>query len=118
MKTFSSCLQSCEVKNSTRMECRSPAISISGSERIDHENGMHLDYGFLMDHVQSVRDLNKDKNFPPFRVFPDPLYHPFEDPNSVSFPSKWGCHDSLPISASAFHDCVWFANTAVLLWYC
>lgn len=68
------------------MECRSPAIQISGSERIDHENGMLLDYGFLMDHVQSVRNLNKAPGaaFSPFRVFPDPLYHPFEDPNNVS----------------------------------
>lgn len=83
------CLQPCEVKNSTRMECRSPTITISGSERIDHENGMLLDYGFLMDHVKSVRDLNKTPGaaFPSFRVFPDPVYHPFEDPNSVSFPS-------------------------------
>ncbi|XP_063875423.1 plexin-A1-like isoform X1 [Scylla paramamosain] len=79
-KEFSS---PCEVKNSTRMECRSPAISVSASERIDHENGMLLDYGFLMDHVKTVRNLNKFPDFPAFRVFPDPLYHPFEDTNSV-----------------------------------
>ena len=79
-------MQPCEVKNSTRMECRSPAISVTASERIDHENGMLLDYGFLMDHVKTVRSLNKSPDFPPFRVFPDPLYHPFEDTNSVSFP--------------------------------
>uniref|UniRef100_A0A0P4VV80 IPT/TIG domain-containing protein n=1 Tax=Scylla olivacea TaxID=85551 RepID=A0A0P4VV80_SCYOL len=78
-KEFSS---PCEVKNSTRMECRSPAISVSASERIDHENGMLLDYGFLMDHVKTVRNLNKFPDFPAFRVFPDPLYHPFEDTNS------------------------------------
>lgn len=89
MKTFPSNMQPCEVKNSTRMECRSPAISVTASERIDHENGMLLDYGFLMDHVKTVRSLNKSPDFPPFRVFPDPLYHPFEDTNSVSFPVSW-----------------------------
>ena len=91
METFTSCLQPCEVKNSTRMECRSPAITISASERIDHESGMLLDYGFLMDHVRSVRELNKAPGstaFPAFKVFPDPVYHPFEDDNRVSFSSS------------------------------
>lgn len=66
------------------MECRSPAIQIS--EKIDNENGMLLDYGFLMDHVQSVRNLNKAPglNFSPFRVFPDPIYDAFEDTDGVS----------------------------------
>ncbi|XP_069180066.1 plexin-A4 isoform X2 [Procambarus clarkii] len=84
---------SCEVKNSTRMECKSPAISLGGGEQIDHENGKKLNYGFIMDNVKSVRFLNKEESknskdskkptFSPFLVYPDPVYFEFEDTDHV-----------------------------------
>lgn len=63
------------------MECKSPTINI-GTKRIDNENGLELDYGFIMDHVSSVRNLSQKPKFQPFLVYPDPEYFPFE--NSVS----------------------------------
>lgn len=65
------------------MECKSPAIAIDSNERIDEENGMMLDYGFIMDNVESVRDL-QNREFSPFLVFPKPEYFTFEDESQVS----------------------------------
>ncbi|XP_042873532.1 plexin A3-like isoform X1 [Penaeus japonicus] len=72
----------CHVKNATRMECKSPAIAVDSNERIDEENGMMLDYGFIMDNVKSVRDLQKG-GFSSFLVFPKPEYFTFEDEGQI-----------------------------------
>ena len=65
------------------MECTSPEISNLLSDQINEENGMRLDYGFIMDHVKAVRDLSRS-GFPDFLVYPDPEYFQFEDDDRVS----------------------------------
>lgn len=76
--------QPCEVKNATQMECKSPSINVSKSERIDPEEGIRLDYGFIMDLVSSVRNLNREPSFPSFLVYPNPVYDKFIDDDQVS----------------------------------
>ncbi|KAK4302726.1 hypothetical protein Pmani_025199 [Petrolisthes manimaculis] len=73
----------CEVKNATQMECKSPSINVSKSERIDTEEGIRLDYGYIMDHVSSVKHLNRDPIFPSFLVYPNPVYDKFTDDDQV-----------------------------------
>lgn len=60
------------------MECKSPKIIVGDNRDIDNENGMELEYGFIMDHVSSVRNLSRKPNFQSFLVYPDPVYYPFE----------------------------------------
>lgn len=87
----------CEVKNSTRMECKSPEISNLPGDQIDDENGMQLDYGFIMDHVKAVRDLSRG-GFTAFLVYPNPVYFQFEDDDRVSEEIKQYKSDYLTIN--------------------
>lgn len=64
------------------MECKSPAIPDESNERINANNEMKLDYGFIMDHVKSVRNLNRGE-FSPFIVYRKPEYFTFEDLDKV-----------------------------------
>lgn len=71
--------------NATRMECKSPKISVDLNEKINPENGLEIDYGFIMDNVKRVRNLKKRSDIGGFRLFPTPVYLKFEEENNVSY---------------------------------
>lgn len=66
------------------MECLTPSVIHDPNEKINPENGLEIDYGFIMDNVQGVRNLMKVPNLGGFRLFPNPVYFKFEEANNVS----------------------------------
>lgn len=82
-------VQPCVVKNDTRMECKTPEIVLpkERANEVDDSNGMNLVYGFIMDNVTNVRNLNEHDHhsLQYFTLFPDPVYHTFKknDMNSI-----------------------------------
>ncbi|GIX99609.1 hypothetical protein CEXT_662822 [Caerostris extrusa] len=74
----------CKSESATEMKCRSPAvppskIDFSGDEAIE------LDFGFLMDSVERVKNLSERPGFPKFYMYPDPLYYKFTEENNIKY---------------------------------
>lgn len=77
-------LQPCKAESATEMKCRSPAVppsklDFSGDEAIE------LDFGFLMDSVEKVKNLSERPGFPKFYMYPDPLYYKFTEENQIKY---------------------------------
>ena len=68
----------CQVLSNQRMECSSPSVSIN-DQQISADEPLSLDYGFLMDSVSSVRNMSHLTNSPKFFLYPDPIYHKFDE---------------------------------------
>lgn len=73
--------------NDTLMECKTPVIVGPMSDDLDPENGLKLDYGFIMDDVNNVRDIAKKLLH--FQLFPDPVYYPFHDNQVKQYKSDY-----------------------------
>lgn len=83
--------QECFVLNPAQMECPSPAVNrefVKGAHRPErslpnkfHENRLFLKMGFIMDHVESVSDLEKH-----FKSLRSHLLY-LEDPKFFEFPN-------------------------------
>ncbi|CAL4110360.1 unnamed protein product [Meganyctiphanes norvegica] len=69
----------CEAKNSTRMECQTPKISSTK----DFSDEIPLTYGFIMDEVKGVMNLNERDGFDSFLLYPNPYYHNFETEDKI-----------------------------------
>lgn len=69
----------CEVHSNSLMTCLSPYIPDINSSSIDAENPKHLDYGFKMDDVSSVQNISMNKGYPPFTLYPNPIFDYFPD---------------------------------------
>ncbi|KFM60858.1 Plexin-A2, partial [Stegodyphus mimosarum] len=74
----------CKAESSTEMKCWSPAVppsklDFSGDEAIE------LDFGFLMDNVEKVKNLSERPGFPKFYMYPDPLYYKFTEENHIKY---------------------------------
>lgn len=67
----------CDVLSNTKMICESPVIKTRGA-KLDAERPERLEYGFIMDDVQSVRNLSS-KGFSKFYLYPDPEYYKFDE---------------------------------------
>ena len=80
----------CSAYNDTEMTCESPAVP---TEKIDtlfpwpDKEHADLDYGFLMDNVQSVRALNSQDSlrFPKFRMYRLPEFQLFTEPGQIKY---------------------------------
>lgn len=59
------------------MVCDSPMIEADES-KLDSDNPMRLEYGFIMDNVQGVQNLTMTRNFTPFYLYPNPVFIPFD----------------------------------------
>lgn len=80
------------------MTCRSPVFPKTKlPAHLDAEAPLELDFGFLMDGVEEVRDLHSKKNFTAFLLFPEPEYFPFDNEGHIK-PFR---SDYLTISVSA-----------------
>lgn len=103
-------MQECLVLNSAQMECPSPAVNKEfargmlrrGERSLSkkyQENGLYLKIGFIMDHVETVGDL--EKHFKSLRS--DLLY--LEDPKLFEFPNDIKLYkgDTLVIEVSTFN---------------
>ena len=45
----------------------------------DFSEPLALDYGFIMDDVESLRNLTASANFTKFLLYPDPVYEKFNE---------------------------------------
>ena len=70
------------------MECITPAIDGIVSKDLDPENGLNLNYGFIMDNVQSVRQLSS-RNMQHFQLFPNPIYYKFDKDHIKQYKSDY-----------------------------
>lgn len=59
------------------MICDSPMIEADES-KLDADNPMQLEYGFLMDDVAGVQNLTTSKGFAHFLLYPNPVFKPFD----------------------------------------
>lgn len=63
--------QTCQVINDTAMLCKAPGIFLGHPQ--PRAQGEHPDeFGFLLDHVQAARSLNRSS----FTYYPDPSFEP------------------------------------------
>lgn len=63
--------QTCQVINDTAMLCKAPGIFLGHPQ--PRVQGEHPDeFGFLLDHVQAARSLNRSS----FTYYPDPSFEP------------------------------------------
>lgn len=63
--------QTCQVINDTAMLCKAPGIFLGRPQ--PQAQGEHPDeFGFLLDHVQTARSLNRSA----FTYYPDPSFEP------------------------------------------
>ncbi|CAL4127094.1 unnamed protein product, partial [Meganyctiphanes norvegica] len=69
----------CEAKNATRMECQTPKINSTK----DFSEEIRLTYGFIMDEVKGVMNLNERDGFDSFLLYPNPYYHNFENEDKI-----------------------------------
>ncbi|KAF8785202.1 plexin-A2-like isoform X2 [Argiope bruennichi] len=74
----------CKAESATEMKCRSPAVPPS---KIDFsgEEAVELDFGFLMDSVERVKNLSERPGFPKFYMYPDPVYYKFTEENNIKY---------------------------------
>ncbi|KAK6634573.1 hypothetical protein RUM43_011974 [Polyplax serrata] len=75
-KMFSS---NCTVLSNTNMQCSSPQIEIGNDVTIDPDQPLSLVYGFHMDNVSGVQNLSVKQGYPPFSLYPNPIYEPFDE---------------------------------------
>ena len=59
------------------MRCISPIIN-ANDEKLDPDNPVKLEFGFIMDGVASVRDLSS-KGHAKFKLYPNPIFYPFPE---------------------------------------
>ncbi|XP_043357276.1 plexin-A3 isoform X4 [Dermochelys coriacea] len=65
-------VNSCRVLNDSLMLCQAPGIVLGGRE-LPAEGASPDEFGFLLDHVQAARTLNRSA----FTYYPDPQVEPF-----------------------------------------
>ena len=58
------------MKDDNRIECNTPLIVGAKAVDIDPENGIELDYGFIMDGVRLHMPHEMGRNYHPFQLFP------------------------------------------------
>lgn len=61
------------------MQCASPQIPTANELVIDPDQPLSLLYGFRMDNVSSVQNLSLKQGYPPFSLYPNPIYEPFDE---------------------------------------
>jgi len=78
-------ISDCSVKSSTEMVCRSPNVSPGLRMRTDTTSVQQdpgdyaqVSYGFIMDHVQELRNLTATTDRV-FRIYADPIFEPFDE---------------------------------------
>lgn len=59
------------------MICDSPAIE-ADEGKLDADNPMKLEYGFIMDDVTGVQNLTSNKDFAHFLLYPNPIFKHFD----------------------------------------
>lgn len=61
------------------MQCASPQIQVLNDVIIDPDQPLTLLYGFTMDNVSGVQNLSVKQGYPPFSLYPNPIYEPFDE---------------------------------------
>lgn len=92
--------QTCQVINDTAMLCKAPGIFLGQPQ--PQAQGEHPDeFGFLLDHVQTARSLNRSS----FTYYPDPSFEPL-GPSGV-LDIKPGSHVVLKVPLGQEQRAVW-----------
>lgn len=81
---------SCVIESSSDMKCKSPRVPEDKLKSLFNDNdGDHveLDYGFIMDDVQSVRSLatRQFNRFSKFLMYPNPVYYEFTEDERIKY---------------------------------
>ncbi|XP_055615927.1 plexin-A2 isoform X1 [Toxorhynchites rutilus septentrionalis] len=80
-------LNECQSISNKEMQCYSPEIDLQEEDTFQSEEPLHLEYGFIMDDVKSVKNLSS-KLGSRFELHPNPVYYPFEE-NLKQFNSEY-----------------------------
>ena len=84
--------KACEVINNTLMYCLSPKIDVSVKwQNFDNPKPRKLNYGFIMDNVKRVRNLEQILKGPQSAVqlYPDPEFEPFDGNGIKSYKTDY-----------------------------
>ena len=77
---------SCNVVDSKKMYCLSPKITAPVKwQNLDNPRPRHLDYGFIMDDVKRVQNLQEvlQGSQSSVLLYPDPEFKPFDEPDGI-----------------------------------
>ncbi|CAG2174047.1 unnamed protein product [Oppiella nova] len=80
-------VSNCTTISAVEMKCESPYVPIEKLDFDADREFVELDFGFIMDDVKSVKGLSTRKlnPFAKFRMYRNPVYHPFNEDNSVKY---------------------------------
>ena len=94
----------CTTISFQELRCESPPVPAELFEAIwsDRQEYIELEYGFIMDGVQSVRQLStrQDRHFPKFRMYRNPEFQTFGEPDHI----KYYRSEYLTINVSFVYD--------------
>ncbi|XP_076307717.1 plexin-A2-like isoform X1 [Tachypleus tridentatus] len=74
----------CDAISAETMSCKSPAVPIDQSDFVNGDP-KEFHYGFLMDNVESLKNLSYRPGFTRFQIFPDPVYEKFSEKNNIKY---------------------------------
>ncbi|XP_067128995.1 plexin-A2 isoform X2 [Centruroides vittatus] len=74
----------CRSESASEMKCKSPDVP-PYKLRFQGDDALELDFGFIMDNVDSVKNLSGIPGFPKFNMFPNPVYYPFTEDNQIKY---------------------------------
>ncbi|XP_013784646.1 plexin-A2-like [Limulus polyphemus] len=74
----------CVALSAKSMKCKSPVVPIDQST-FSRSDPQEFHYGFLMDNVDSLKNLSYHPDFDRFRMFPDPVYDKFSEKDNVKY---------------------------------
>ncbi|XP_076331027.1 plexin-A2-like isoform X2 [Tachypleus tridentatus] len=74
----------CVAFSAESISCKSPAVP-SDQLHFNGEEPLEFHYGFLMDNVESLKNLSYRPGFAKFQMYPVPVYHKFSEKNNVKF---------------------------------
>ncbi|KAK3102934.1 hypothetical protein FSP39_015076 [Pinctada imbricata] len=69
----------CTVQSPSRLRCRSPMLDSSMMSSVKYEEGLSLNFGFILDNVMATQNLSRNATFGNFTIFQDPVFLKFEN---------------------------------------
>ncbi|CAG0902543.1 unnamed protein product [Cyprideis torosa] len=69
----------CQILRADLMECVAPRVDVAPGDRLSADNPAQLEFGFLMDGVESVKNLSSKPGFGKFLLYPNPYFFEFEE---------------------------------------
>ncbi|CAG0905179.1 unnamed protein product, partial [Cyprideis torosa] len=69
----------CQILRADLMESVAPRVDMAPGDRLSADNPAQLEFGFLMDGLESVKNLSSKPGFGKFLLYPNPYFFEFEE---------------------------------------